>query len=234
MTTPDALPQALTLAVHEVRTPLSIASGYLRLLLRADGDPLTDQQRGMLEKASFACARISALVAEMNELSGVVSNTGAADGQELSLTALVRDLVSTFAEGRDRGVIVEPRISDRPIRVIAHRRRTTRLLEALIRSAVHEREGPGAIVVFCDVLLDDAVPWAVFAVGDEATVRSLLDAASDPPRAFDEWGSGHGLAVPIGRRAIEALGGRLWSAAGDRPRGSALRLPLLDREAHDA
>jgi signal transduction histidine kinase len=66
--TDDLFPRAMSLAVHELRTPVTVVSGYLRMLLREQGGPLTDKQRKMLEEAERSCGRIGALVSEMSEL----------------------------------------------------------------------------------------------------------------------------------------------------------------------
>src|SRR5689334_25234544 len=71
-------PRAMSLAVHELRTPVTVVAGYLRMLLREQGGPLTDKQRKMLEEAERSCARIGALVAEMSDL-------GKLEGRELAL-----------------------------------------------------------------------------------------------------------------------------------------------------
>jgi signal transduction histidine kinase len=63
-------------------------------------------------------------------------------------------------------------------------------------------------------------------------VPSLIDAARGTPPDFDEWRGGLGLALPVGRRVIEAHGGALWSAS-DTPRaGSGIRLPINQDERH--
>ena len=64
-------------------------------------------------------------------------------------------------------------------------------------------------------------------VGNGSAAGSLVAAGGAvPPDGFDEWRGGMGLALPVARRVIEALGGAIWSV-GDRPRtGAALRLPL--------
>ena len=63
--------------------------------------------------------------------------------------------------------------------------------------------------------------------GEEDVLPSLIDAGLGTAPPFDEWRGGLGLALPVARRVIEALGGAVWSAPGERPRaGSALKLPL--------
>ena len=64
----NALPRTLSLAVHELRTPVTVVAGYLRMLLREQAGPLSDKQRKMLEEADRSCGRLGALVAEMSEL----------------------------------------------------------------------------------------------------------------------------------------------------------------------
>ena len=41
--TDPLFPQAMSLAVHELRTPVTVVSGYLRMLLREQGGPLSDK-----------------------------------------------------------------------------------------------------------------------------------------------------------------------------------------------
>ena len=64
----SVFPRALSLAVHELRTPITVASGYLRMLLREQAGPISDKQRKMLEETERSCGRIGALISEMSEL----------------------------------------------------------------------------------------------------------------------------------------------------------------------
>ena len=217
----------MSLAVHELRTPVTVVAGYLRMLLREQGGPLTDKQRKMLEEAERSCGRIGALVGEMSELGKLQSGEVALARQSFNLVELLAELASGMHEGDDRGVTVEARMRDERVTVTGDRTRLSAAIRALIRAAVRERGEPGVIVVECRVLTDPAPPSALVAIGDEATVGALLDAGRSAPPAFDEWRGGLGLALPVGRRVIERQGGALWSAAGERSRaGSAFRLPL--------
>jgi signal transduction histidine kinase len=224
--TDKLFPRAMSLAVHELRTPVTVVSGYLRMLLREQAGPLTEKQRKMLEEAERSCARIGALVGEMSELGKLESGEAALGAQPIDLAALLVELASGMHEGDDRGVRVETRGTSQPVMVTGDRTRLAAALRALMHAAVRERGDPGIIVVECTIVTDTTPASALVTIGDDATARALVDAARVTP-PFDEWRGGLGLALPIGRRVIERQGGVLWSTAGDQPNaGSAFRLPL--------
>jgi signal transduction histidine kinase len=225
--TDHLLPRAMSLATHELSTPLSVVAGYLRMLLREQAGPLTDRQKKMLEEAERSCARIGVLVGEMKELGKLESGEAALASQTIDLGALLAELASGMHEGSDRGVRLEVRGPLQTVTVTGDRTRLATALRALMHAALRERGEPGVIVVECTVLTDTTPASVLVAIGDEPTVRDLAAAARFEPPPFDEWRGGLGLALPIGRRVIERQGGALWSAAGERPRaGSALRLPI--------
>jgi signal transduction histidine kinase len=221
----NILPRALSLAVHELRTPVTVVAGYLRMLLREQGGPLSDKQRKMLEEADRSCSRIGALVSEMSELGKLESGDLKPAGPEFDLSALINELANDMHEGEDRGIRLELRGVDRPVMVAGDRARIGTALRALMHAALRERADPGAVVVECSTTTDSSQAFAVIAIGGDPLVRSLARPAEATP-SFDEWRGGLGLALPVGRRVIEAHGGAVWSAP-DAPRaGSALRLPL--------
>ena len=218
--------RALSLAVHELRTPVTVVAGYLRMLLKEQGGPLTEKQQKMLEEAERSCGRISALVSELNELGKLESGDAPLARQTFDLAALVEELASGMHDGHDRGVRLEVRGADAPLEILGDRTRIGAAVRALMHATLRERGEPGVIVVTWAVLRETTPPAVVVAVGDERTAGALLESAREGA-GFDEWRGGLGLALPVARRVVEAHGGALWSAPGDRPRaGSALRLPL--------
>jgi signal transduction histidine kinase len=221
----DLLPRTMSLAVHELRTPVTVVAGYLRMLLKEQAGPLTEKQRKMLEEADRSCGRLGALVAEMSELGKLEGKQVALARQEFDLSALAAELASGMHEGSDRGVHVEVR-GAAPVMVIGDRTRIGAALRALMHSALRERGEPGVIVVECSAVTGEPA-WGVVAIGDETILPALRAAAQGTVPPFDEWRGGLGLALPVARRVIEAHGGALWSADGDQARAaSAFRLPL--------
>lgn len=217
----------MSLAVHELRTPVTVVSGYLRMVLKEQAGPLNEKQRHMLEEAERSCARINTLVSEMSELGKLESKQITVASAPIDLAALVSAVASNMHEGAERGIRIDTRGVDRPLMVTGDRVRLEAALGALIHAALRERAEPGVLVVQCARVDDASRIWAVVTIGDEPVAQALLESARTATSSFDEWRGGLGLAIPVGRRVIEAHGGALWSLAGDpRRAGSAVRLPM--------
>src|SRR4029077_5808857 len=135
----DCFPRTMSLAVHELRTPVTVVCGYLRMVLKEHGGPLTDKQKKMLQEAERSCERISALVAEMSDLGKLESHELAVARQEIDLGALVTQLASDMHEGEDRGVKLYVRVPDRPIMVTGDRARVSAAVSMLLHAALRER-----------------------------------------------------------------------------------------------
>jgi signal transduction histidine kinase len=219
----------MSLAVHELRTPVTVVGGYLRMLLREQAGPLTEKQRKMLEEAERSCGRLGALVNEMSEFGKLRSGDATLAQQEVAVAALVVELATGMHEGDDRGVRLEVRGTDQPIMVTGDRTRLSAAFKALMHSALRERGEPGAIITQCSTLANaDGTRYVLVAIGDDTAIAALTArGAAGDGSPFDEWRGGLGLALPVARQVIEGHGGRLWSADGAQSRAAtACRLPL--------
>src|SRR3954463_7508304 len=85
LTEHDRFPRTMSLAVHELRTPVTVVCGYIRMVLKEHGGPLTDKQKKMLQEAERSCERISALVAEMSDLGKLESRDLSVARQNIDL-----------------------------------------------------------------------------------------------------------------------------------------------------
>ncbi len=220
------LSRTWSLAAHELRTPVSVISGYLRMLLQDQAGPLTEQQRRILEGAASSCTRIAMLLAEMSELEKFESGDVVVPDTPVDLASLVADVSGRLHEGDDRGVRLEVRTAS-PVTVQGDPVRLTAALHVLVLAALRAHSGPGVVVVECGAAPDTAPGWAIVTIGDEAIDRAALSAVHAAQAPFDEWPGGLGLGLSVARRVIEAHGGSVWSTPpGARPAGSAFRLPL--------
>src|SRR5688572_15847551 len=110
--TPDSYPQLLSLAVHEFRTPCSVVAGYLRLVLREGGEPLTDQQRKMLQEAEKSCSRFIAIIGELSDISKLDSGFIKLAREPIDVFGLVGEVAKHVHEASEREVRLDVRGTD--------------------------------------------------------------------------------------------------------------------------
>ena len=216
-------PRILSLSVHEFRTPITVVAGYIRMLLKDRAGPLSDQQRRLLEEAEKSCGRLSALVAEMSELSTLEAGTGAFNRGSVDLALLLGDTIAALPASPDREVQIDLSTngSHAPITGDSARLKTafTSLLVAVRRELVtSDRLFVREVTRTHD---GRSVSWIALADADQIDALERADPAS--LTTFDEWRGGCGLSLAIARRVIDAHGGRVWSA-GENNRASAVVL----------
>ena len=226
---PDGTPSAptsadlLSLAVHEFRTPLSVLTGYLRMLTQEVDPPYSPRQAKMIAEADKSCGRIGELVAELNELSQLDMGTAMLQTEEFDLFRALSDAAAGVREGTDRGVVLDVRGESSGAQVRGDRVRICEALATFLRAAL--REQPSAATVVVDRRLETSS--ATIVIAEERTVETAFSA---PRSALNERRGGLGLMLPIARRVIEYHGGMAWSAGPPGPEAAIIiSLPLTRR-----
>jgi K+-sensing histidine kinase KdpD len=223
---PDC-PKLLSLAVHELRTPVSVSTGYLRMLLQFHGQTLTDDQRKFATEAEQSCGRIGDLLADLSVLSKLMSGQVNFKHEEVPIFSLAAEAAASVAGEAPNGVRVEPRGVDKSVVVIGDRAWLQTALRSLVATAVRERIQPGTLVLECRRYSTGRSSRVVMALGHEEATAAL---ASLPPSRwapFDQWRGGVGFTLAIAAEVVAAHRGRLGSA-GETVRQApiAVALPL--------
>ena len=215
-------PKILSLSVHEFRTPLTVVAGYIRMLLKDRAGTLSDQQRGLLEQAEKSCARLTALLSEVSELSNLEGGTAPFNRQSTDLHKVLRDAVTQLPPLPDREVGVDLQLDGDRAPIHGDPVRLAQALTSVIRALQREIISDAPLVIRQHQV--DGGHYEIRIGDDEAL--GLFDAEDPGTRApFDEWRGGSGLILPVARRIIEAHGGRIWAAPGDRKTGARITLP---------
>jgi signal transduction histidine kinase len=218
-------PKVLSLAVHEFRTPLTVVAGYIRMLLKERAGPVPDQQRRLLEEAEKSCGRLSALLAEVSDLSGLEAGTATFNRLDVDLRAVLRETVAALPELHDRPItidlLVPPGVAGLTGDAVRLRTALTSIILALRRELV---TGTTLRIQEFDRPLEDA-PASWFAIGGPEHFPALLEVGDQELATFDEWRGGCGMSLGVARRIIEAHGGQVWSPVVDPKAGAVLALP---------
>ena len=218
-------PQLLALSVHEFRSPLTVVSGYIRMLLRDRAGALTDQQKRLLEETAKSCARLSELLSEASEVAHLEDGRVSVSRQRMDLSTALREAVETLPPLPDRAVTVQLEIQSGSAPIDGDAPRLTRALAAVVAGLRREVVTDDPLIVRARRRRDGGKEHYEIAIGEPATIAAF-DAHPDatfPP--FDEWRGGCGLSLPLARRVLNAHGGQLLSAPDGRKTAALIRLP---------
>ena len=204
-TAADEAVKALNLLVHDLRAPLSVAQGYLRLLQQNRLESEADRSRALgqamdaLGRITRLCEEAAAFVAEpvpdgpitTLSVASLVEQVKAACSARCSPLEFIPGPVQL--SGTVRGVHMDQIVQSVAVILCAARRATR---NDAVRVSVQEEEKEARFLLGCD---DDRVALV-----------------SRPHEAFDPWRGGHGIALPLACRTITGAGGRIWTRADGR------------------
>src|SRR5579872_1115868 len=98
--------QLLSLAAHELRTPASVVSGYLRMLQKDEAAQFSERSRHMIDEAAKSCGRLVALISELSEVGKLDGDKAALASETFDLFVRLDEVASNVHEGSDREVIL--------------------------------------------------------------------------------------------------------------------------------
>jgi hypothetical protein len=201
--------RALAVLIHDVRTPLGVAHGYVRLI-RADKLPSPDDRERALAGTQDALARISRLCQDAGAFLDDPPNPAAGRAPVAQLTERVAAALT------GRGIAVSDRTPfSGSVAVGSSVDRAADAIATLI--GVRAGRTPGASASMT------TEPGALqFVYGPAGPGLTAELATGGQERPFDPWQASAGLSVAVAYRFVTALGGRVWTARD----GLALALSL--------
>lgn len=209
----DALRNALQVFIHDLRAPISVAQGYLRLILE-HRLPDAEARDRALAQTMESLARLTGLCDDASEFLTVHESTRPSRAP-LPLARLMGALRAALAQ-RGAAAEIEMPADGWILRVAQPDVVATRILTILELSRRHQAGGDAVVRITprdgslciltgtprqCDVLLVEA------------------------PAEIDRWRGGLGLKLALACLDVERHGGRVWTTATAWP-GLGVTLPM--------
>ena len=219
-------PRLLSLSVHELRTPISVVAGYLRMVLKDPSGTLDGQYRHFLEEGAKSCDRLAGLVAEMSELSALESGKAAFKRAPFDLRAVLADAIAALPDVPERTVDVELTTGDGPAVIEGDSPRLKTALAAILHGLRREVVSTDRLIVRERTGEYSNKPAAWIAIAEAEHIDSVANARLDSLTTFDEWRGGCGLSLAVARRIIDGHAGGVWSLAEGPKTAAVVALPL--------
>jgi signal transduction histidine kinase/CheY-like chemotaxis protein len=227
----------LSIATHELRTPLSVILGYNAMLAETLQDRLDEPEKQTMVESIAACKRLIRLVNSMLDISQIEAGKMKMNFAAADLRHVVSSVASLFQhDARGKNIRLGVELPSRLPRVQIDAERIEQVLVNLIGNALKFTPTGGSILVRVRHHADSRQ----IEVGVRDTGVGI--AAEDQPKIFDEFAQlgkvgtqrqqdGSGLGLAITKRIIEAHEGQL-SVASTPGSGStfSFTLPLKSRD----
>ncbi len=224
--------QFLSIAAHELRTPVAGLKGYAQMLLRAQqrGGISPERLTQALRTVNTASDRLATLTDDLLDVSRIRLGQLPLRPVPLDLVALVRDVGSRFGDGLGSAHRLVLDVSPYPVMTTVDAARIEQVLTNLLDNArkyapeggeicLSLREGADGHRV--ELSVQDAgigLPAGTTEVIFEPFGRAANAAARNLP--------GLGLGLYICRDIVERHGGRIWAESAGDDRGTTMRIWL--------
>lgn len=226
--------QFLSVATHELRTPLSVILGYNAMIEETAESRLTTEERGLLRESLAACKRLMRLVNSMLDLSQMQSG-------KLHLQFSVADLRQSVvavgalfeAEAQKRGIRLDLRVPEDFPKVEMDAEKLEQVLVNLVSNALKFTDREGTVSIDVSRVAGEAVELKVADTGIGIAPEyheEIFDefARVRHGKALGRPGSGLGLAIV--RRIVNGHGGDvLVNSTPGQGSTFTVRIPISQR-----
>lgn len=203
--------QFLSVATHELRTPLSIILGYTSMLAESLADRLNAEERQNFSESIAATKRLIRLVNSMLDITQIEAGRATMHLAPLDLRQAVQSAAAFFAqEARQRKITLRTEVPMRLPRVTADAERIQQVLVNLVGNALKFTPPHGKITLTLRAAGADHLELEVSDTGPGIALEDqplLFHEFARVGRRGQEHGAGLGLAIT--RRIVEAHGGTI-------------------------
>lgn len=142
----------VSLASHELRTPMTVIKSYIWLLLEGKVGPLTDKQKTYVERTYTSTNRLINMVNDMLNISRIESGRFTIEPKPMDMTTLINEVISEMSpKAQEQGLQLLSSQPATPIsQVMADQDRIKQVLINLIGNSLKFTSQGGSIIVTCE------------------------------------------------------------------------------------
>jgi len=228
----------VSIASHELRTPIARVKGYAEMVLAAhsDGDLTDEMLQRSLKRIDSGADRLAVLVRDLLDLSKISAGTLPMRLRTVDLTDLVREVVGRYQEQLSGTGVLLLDIVGTPQSVSADPDRVEQVLTNLMDNAVkYSPEGAEL-----RVRVQPKARGVLLEVQDRgiglppAAAERIFEPFNRAANAEERQISGMGLGLYICRNIVEQHRGRIWARSDGEGRGTTMSVWLPELSTHSS
>jgi signal transduction histidine kinase len=201
----------LSHGAHEIRNPVAVILGYVRMLRTERLGPLTDLQRKALADVDTSTARLAALAEEMSLLARMLAGSIKFARARIELATLIATEIPSVGPALERDVGIRV-IDNSPGAAVNGDAKTLReAFNGLMFSHRRELFTSDELCIAIDHVPGGNQPPIRVTIGGADRIEELRRLPTSDLSDLVEFRGGVGYRLSIARQVIEAHGGRIFS-----------------------
>ena len=201
---------SISVASHELRSPLTAIKGYIDNLLEGVAGTLSDQVIYYLTRIGYNTDRVIRLTNMLLDLSRIEAGEMPLDLDDVSIAQVITDVLRDFEPtAKSKAITIQASdLVEVPVR--ADRHRLEQVLHNLIHNALKFTPTRGDVVVQSHLTADEEVTITVADTGCGIPPGHQEKVFLKFHRAPSPVQEGVGLGLAITKSLVELHGGRIW------------------------
>ncbi len=228
----------LSIAAHELLTPVTALKGHTQMLQRAQARGPIEPERlaRTLGHLSDGCDRLTALTRDLLDVSRLRTGRLPLHPEPLDLAAFARDAAALYREQLESPHDLVVEANDATCPVVVDRDRIGQVLANLVSNAA-KYSTEGSIIRVCVRPDGDGALLQVQDEGiglPEGAAESIFQPFGRARNAAERQVPGMGLGLYISRQIVEQHGGRIWATSPGEGQGTTVSIWLPCERGEDA
>jgi signal transduction histidine kinase len=219
----------ISIASHQLRTPLTAVKGYISMILDGTYGQLAEKQAKPLENVYQSNERLIRLVNDLLNLSRLDAGKIEFSPELISLEEMVSDIIEELRiNAEKKGLYIKMVKPQEPLpKIMVDQDKLRQVILNIVDNAIKYTKEGG--VTFELKKLDEQEEIKVSDTGegmDEKELNSLFQMFSRATAGTQLHAEGAGLGLYVARQFIEMHEGKIWAESPGKSRGSTFYIQL--------
>lgn len=230
----QAKSEFISIASHQLRTPLTSIKGFISLILEGSYGPVVPEVQNALNKVYMSNERLIQLVEDLLSISRIESGRIKFDMKKTDMVQLAKEVVEMFVlRAKEKGLdlVVDVPHNEKIPEIPADANKMREVLSNLIDNAIKYTD-KGSVTISIHRHIDTVrITIADTGMGvDSEDVPYLFQKFSRGKNVDRVHANGTGLGLYVGKNIVEAHHGRIWVESDGKDSGSKfhVELPVKD------
>lgn len=218
----------LSIASHQLRTPLTAINGYLSMVLEGTYGKISDKAKRPLSNVFRASRQLNQLVNTLLSLSRIEAGKITLEAKPMSLEKILKRIVEEFeVVAREKGLYLKLDIPSPLPLIPLDEEKINQVIMNLVDNSIKYTQ-KGGIVIKCK-MKNEKLKIEIMDTGmgmNKEHLGQLFEKFSRGRAGQESWGGGTGLGLFIAKKFVELHKGKVWAESEGVNKGSVFSIEL--------